>query len=316
MLPENEVLARPAIDPSRPRRFIALVNARAGEVLQSGREAFAEAIVKGFEPCGVVCDVRFVSPRRLARAVGTAIAEKPDALLVAGGDGTINRLLDDLQKADIPVGLLPLGTLNLLARDVGLEGGLAAILPRLAQLDVRHIDLASVNEHLFHSNAGLGFFARMAREREEARHRIPSSKKLGFVLAALRSIWLHRPVTIDITVDGVVETYEADALLVTNNHFDGSEWRRGALDAGMLELHMLQAAGFVARLRAAAAVYRGTWRALPHLRSVTASSVTVRRRGRSRSTIALDGEIYRVGNPIRFSSKPAALELITGLDPS
>ncbi len=293
--------------------FIAVVNARAGEVLQSGQSAFGEAIIRTFDKIGVSCDVRFVKPRKLGEAVDAAIRSAPDALLVAGGDGTVNRLLPHLAAARIPVGLLPLGTLNLLARDIGLEGKLDDILVQLSRTQTRTVDLGEVNGHLFHSNAGLGFFARMAREREGARQFIPFSKMLGFLLAAVRSVWLHRPITVDLTVDGVVQTCVTDALLVTNNHFHGSEWRRDRLDTGTLEVHMLQSAGFWARARAAIAVYRGTWRALPHLTSLTVSSLTVRRRGRSRSTLALDGEVYTVRNPIRFQSKPAALKLITAV---
>ena len=313
--PDIQVMTSPAASPreagDRPN-FIAVVNARAGEVLQSGQSAFGDAIVQAFDKIGVSCDVRFVKPRNLAQAVDEAVRSGPDALLVAGGDGTVSRLLPHLAAAGIPVGLLPLGTLNLLARDIGLEGPLEDMLAQLARVQPAMVDLGEVNGNLFHSNAGLGFFARMAREREGARQAIPFSKMLGFTLAAVRSVWLHRPITIDLTVDGVIQTCVADALLVTNNHFHGSEWRRDRLDTGTLEVHMLQAAGFWARARAAIAVYRGTWRALPHLTSMTVTTLTVRRRGRSRSTMALDGEVYRMRNPIRFQSKPAALELIAG----
>ena len=294
----------------RPK-FIAIVNARAGEVLQSGQPAFGDAIVQAFDKLGISCDVRFVKPRNLADAVKSAVLSKPGALLVAGGDGTVNRLLPHLAAADIPVGLVPLGTLNLLARDIGLQGSLDSILAQLARTEPEMVDLGEVNGNLFHSNAGLGFFARMAREREGARQFVPFSKMLGFTLAALRSIWLHRPITIDITLDGVVQTHVADALLVTNNQFHGSEWRRERLDTGKLEVHMLAAAGLMARMRAGIAVYRGTWRDLPHLTSLTTSTLTVKRRGRSRSTMSLDGEVYRVRNPIHFQSIPAAIELIT-----
>jgi diacylglycerol kinase family enzyme len=301
-----------ALSSDGSRHFIALVNARAGEVLQRGEEAFGAAIAEGFGALGVECDVRFVPPRKLAIAMESALAEKPHALLVAGGDGTVNHLLEHLTEADAPIGLLPLGTLNLLARDIGLTGPLADMLPALARMQVRRVDLGEVNGHYFHSNAGLGFFGRMARAREDARRTVPFSKMLGFSLAAIRSLLAHRPITIDLMVEGHHETYLADALLVTNNHFEGADWRRPRLDTGLLEVHMLKATGPWGRVRAALAVYRGNWRELPHLQSRAATSITVWRRGRKRSTIALDGEVYRVRNPIRFNSRPGALGLISG----
>lgn len=293
-------------------RFVALVNARAGEVLQRGEAAFADSIVAGFRKSAIDCEVRFVPPKHLPSAIESALDKEPDALLVAGGDGTVNLVLQQLIAAEVPVGLLPLGTLNLLARDIGLEGTLDDVVAQLSQVQAEFVDLGEVNGRLFHSNAGLGFFARMAREREDARHLVPSSKRLGFAIAALRSVWFHSSIAIELSADGVTKTYEADALLVTNNHFEGKDWRREALNTGKLEVHMLKAAGMMARVRAAIAVYRGTWRDLPHLQSFTTDAVTVRRHGRSRSTIALDGEIHRVSNPIRFRSKPGAIELISG----
>jgi diacylglycerol kinase family enzyme len=292
------------------RRFIALVNSRAGEVLQRGEESFASAITDGFAPLGVDCEVRFVSPRRMAGALKTAEAERPDAVLVAGGDGTVNHLLGPMAAAAVPIGLLPLGTLNLFARDLGLSGAIPDMLPHLARLGIRRVDLGDVNGNLFHSNAGLGFYVRMARAREHARHLVPFSKILGHTIASFRSLWGHRPIAIDITVDGHRETHLADAVLVTNQHFDGADWRRERLDTGLLEIHMLQATGLWGRLKAGLAVYRGTWRSLPHLTSRSASSITVRRHGRLRSTITLDGEVYRVRNPIHFESRPGALRLI------
>jgi diacylglycerol kinase family enzyme len=311
-LGQQEDRSETTLPSEAPRRFIALVNARAGEVLQRGQEAFASAITEGFSALGVECDVRFVSPRKLAGAMASALAAKPDAVLIAGGDGTVNHLLEHLTGADAPIGLLPLGTLNLLARDIGLTGALADMLPALARMQVRRVDLGEVNGNLFHSNAGLGFYVRMAKAREHARHMVPFSKILGLMIASLRSVWAHRPITVDILVDGHVETHLADAVLVTNQHFDGADWRRDRLDTGLLEIHMLRATGLWGRLRAGISVYRGTWRSLPHLQSRSASSITVRRHGRARSTITLDGEVYRVRNPMHFRSRPGALGLICG----
>lgn len=295
---------------TRRPRFEAIVNSRAGEVLQGGQTAFRDVIVGTFDSFGISCTVNFVHPRKFARAVEQALDHQPDALLVAGGDGTINRILPQLVEVKVPVGLLPLGTLNLLARDMGLEGALERVLLQLARMNVELIDLGEVNGRLFHSNAGLGFFARMAREREGARELVPFSKMLGFSLAVARSVWLHRPITVELTVNGTVQTFMADAVLVTNNQFHGAEWRRDRLDSGLLEVHMLHTAGIWARLKAAIAVYRGTWRDLSHLDSLTAVAMTVKRQGRSRSTLSLDGEIYRFSNPITFRSRPAAIELI------
>jgi diacylglycerol kinase family enzyme len=205
--------------------------------------------------------------------------------------------------------VLPLGTLNLLARDLGMSTDLQANLAFIATQNSRPIDLGEVNGRLFHSNAGLGFFAMMAREREVARRRFPFSKAMGFAFAALRTTLFSKTITVELEVAGQSVTMATDAVLVTNNRFAGTPWRRASMDEGLLEVHTLQAPGLLARLRAAIAVARGTWRDLPSLTSFTAPNVTLTRRGRTRAIVAIDGEIHRLANPLRFTVRQAALPL-------
>jgi hypothetical protein len=78
---------------------------------------------------------------------------------------------------------------------------------------------------------------------------------LATIVAAVRA--LIRTLPIEVEVDGCYERQVAGAVLVTNNVFEGSPWRRPRLDEGMLEVHLLAAPGFVARTRAALAVMTG-----------------------------------------------------------
>ena len=102
----------------------------------------------------------------------------------------------------------------------------------------------------------------------------------------------------------------ADAVLVTNNLFEGSPWRRPRLDEGLLEVHLLAAPGFVARTRAALAVMTGEWRALRHLTSLRAARVTLRRPGRGRTRVSLDGEVTLQRGALAYAIVPQALRIL------
>ncbi len=156
----------------------------------------------------------------------------------------------------------------------------------------------------------------MARERENARKLIPSSIKLGYALATLRTLWRSRPLTVLVEAEGEKRVLHADAVLVTNNRFDGTPWLRERLDAGVLEIHLLQARGLSGRFRAILAMARGTWRELPHLQSLTATQVTIRLRRRRRRSVAVDGEVRRMSGELDFAIRPAALELVTAREPA
>jgi diacylglycerol kinase family enzyme len=291
------------------RRAVVLVNERAGEVLQRGRDAFAKLIEEGFAAAGMSAQVRCVEARKLGAEFSRAVLEKPDVVVVAGGDGTISLMLPAMAKVGVDSAALPLGTLNLLARDLGLDGTLEQNLQRIADGVDLAIDLGEVNGRLFHSNAGLGFFAMMAREREEARRRFPFSKVLGFAFASVRTVLFARSIDVDMESEGERRALSADAVLITNNRFAGTPWRRASLDEGLLEVHLFEASSLPARLRAVAAMARGTWRELPSLTSFTTRELTISRRGRRRSTVAIDGEIVRVSVPMRFTIRPRALTL-------
>lgn len=290
--------------------IVVVVNARAGEVLQRGAEAFTRDIAERFGTLGIRADVRSVPPGSLDRAVGDAVRQRPGAVIVAGGDGTVSRLLPKLAVSGVPVGILPLGTLNLLAADLGFTGRVEEDVPSLADAEPVTIDLGVCDGTLFHSNAGLGYFGAMARAREDARRIAPFSKRLGYGMAALRTLLASRPVTVELEIDGVPVLEHADAVLVTNNRFLAQTRQRETIAEGLLEVHMLRAGGIVSRLQAALAVLRGTWRDLPNLRSLCAREIVVRRPGRRQSTVSIDGELRRVSNPIHLASRPGALRVL------
>ena len=76
-------------------RYIIVVNARAGTVLELGQAAFATRVAEAFAAHGCTAEVKLVSPKELHSALALAIAD-PDAIpVVAGGDGTINGVAMD-----------------------------------------------------------------------------------------------------------------------------------------------------------------------------------------------------------------------------
>lgn len=294
-----------------PRRAEVVFNRRAGTVLEQGEEPFRRALAEAFAAHGVEAKVTAVAPEELEAATRRAIEAAPDLIVVGGGDGTVSKLLPVLARSQAPIGILPFGTLNLLARDLGLTQDVRETVASLAGGRAVAVDLAAVNGRPFHSNAGLGLFTAMAREREQARRTLPGSIRIGYALAALRAVLRSRAVTVEIEADGQCRTLVADAVLVTNNRFEGTPWLRPSLDEGMLEVHLLDAGGLGGRFRALVAMARGTWRELPRLTSLPAREVTLRLR-RRRFSVAVDGEIQRFRGELHCTIRPRALRLLAG----
>jgi diacylglycerol kinase family enzyme len=289
-----------------------IVNARAGTVLEAGADAFAGRILAAFAAHGCSAQVRMVHPRDLGNALARAI-EADDAIpVIAGGDGTINRVLPILVKATRPVGILPLGTVNVLGRDLGLAGPLERQIEALCQGEPVTMDIGQVDGRLFHSISGMGFFSLMAREREYARRRFPFSRAAAFAFALARSILFTRAITVDIRIGEERHVVEADAVLVTVNSFDGAEWRRSRLEGGVFEVHILNAGGLYSRCKAALSVVSGKWKSSKNLVSLTGEEVTLTRRDKRRGHITFDGEVERRSGPLTYRLLPRAIRVVAG----
>ena len=122
-----------------------------------------------------------VAPEEIEAAIDTSAATLGiDTIIIGGGDGTQSLAATKLAGKEIALGVLPFGTVNLLGRDLGIPLAIEEAVKALAGAEPVAIDLAEVNGRLFHSLLGLGFFARMASERQRARHQFPFARSIAF----------------------------------------------------------------------------------------------------------------------------------------
>jgi diacylglycerol kinase family enzyme len=307
-LPELETQAQ-------QRCFRVIANARAGAVLEAGAGSFSRRIAAAFEAAGCRAEVELVPPRRLQERLRAAVADEAVTTVIAGGDGSINGALPVLIGCKRPVGVLPLGTVNVLGRDLGLVGTLEEQIAAVCQGEPVAMDLGSLNGRLFHSISGMGFFSLMARQREYARRRFPFSRLVAFLFAATRSILFTHAIRIEMEIAGERRQVEADAVLVTVNRFDGAEWRRSRLDGGEFEVHILDTGGLLSRAKAAFSMLTGGWRDSHNLVSLTGTSVTITRRDKRRGHVTFDGEVERGASPFAYRLLPGALRVIAARPP-
>jgi diacylglycerol kinase family enzyme len=292
-------------------RILVLLNARAGTLLDRGAESMGRDLARRLGSAGREVELRLLRPRQLTRAVRDAASGPHDTVIVGGGDGSASCAVNAFAGSDKALGILPLGTINLLARDLGMPTDLGEAVEALAQAVPRRIDLGRVNGRAFHSLSGLGFFSQMARAREEVRGH-PLGRFLGFGFAALRALRRTGRFDLQISVDGRVERVDALAVLVTNNQFN-AQWQRPRLDGGVLELHIAQDAGAMGLLKASADLLTGGWRDNPGIRSIVARELTITH-VRHRTWAATDGELAREHLPLRYTLARRALTVLASPD--
>lgn len=297
------------------RHVLVLLNADAGTMLDRDPEQVRAMVEQRLGEGGREVEVRLLRSKKLASAIREAGSGPHDTIIVGGGDGSVSLAIRSLHQSDKVLGILPLGTMNLLARDVGVPLDLDKAVEALAQGHPTTIDLATLNGQLLHTISGIGFFSQMARAREAARH----WKLWRFIVVAIAALTALRRMgrmTLDVTVDGHTRTFTAFAALVTVNRFSGPGWSRGRLDEGVLEVHVAEDRGALAKLKAGADMVTDSWRGNPGIVSLTGAEIVINRRARRRAWVSTDGELDREDLPLNYRIAPGALRVLMPATPS
>lgn len=290
-------------------RAVAIINARAGAVLEAG-PSLAEDIARRFLDQGVALELRLVEPGNIEDALRRA-ASRPeiDALIVGGGDGTQSLAASLLAGTGKALGVLPLGTVNLLARDLDVPLELSEAVDALAHARVADVDLGDLNGRAFHSIAGLGFLARMARERQRARLAVPFARWLAFLLALFRALARIDRMSLVIETETGKLARRCSALLVTNNIYRETAWTRMQMRDGLLEVHIVSGWTWLPLAQAGFDVVLGRWRQSGRIESILAREVTIRPR-RARVAVSIDGEVVYERSPLVFRIRRGALKVL------
>ncbi len=293
------------------RRMLVVLNADAGAVRDLGAEQGRRQGDDALTTPEMDVEVRVLSGDELTATIRAAPAYGFDTVVVGAGDGTVSYAASVYAGTGMVLGVLPLGTMNLLAHDIGLPRDLPGALAALRAAQPRQVDVGRVNGRAFHGVSGLGFFSQMAMERERVRS--TRGRIAGWMIALMKAAWRAGRFAIEIEVEGRRQPIHAYAVLVTVNAFDAPGWRRSRLDRGHLEVMVAEDRGTLAKLKVGADVLTDAWRANPGIHTFTAEKVTIHAR-RRRAWVATDGEVTREDMPLRYALAPAALTLLVPAD--
>jgi diacylglycerol kinase family enzyme len=289
--------------PSDGVRVVVIQNAAAGTTRAAGEIAAA------LRAAGVEAEVRSVAGEACRREAAAA-AQGADAVVAAGGDGTVSAVASALAGSSKPLGVLPLGTLNHFARDLGIPLDLGEAAKVVAAGAVRQVDVAEVNGHPFVNNSSVGFYPHVVRRRSRLRAWL--GKWLATAWSALAVLWRLPRMRLRLRAEGVEAPLLTPFLVVGNNRYERglllSDRHREALDGGELRIYVARDPGRLALVRIALRwlVGRGRDEDLAEL-SARSARVDSRRRALH---VSADGEVLRLRPPLRYVIRPRALNVL------
>ena len=193
------------------RRALVVANPISGRG-QGGKAA--DELSEGLRRRGVAAETFRTTARGDAFTRLRSLEPEVDLVVAVGGDGTLREVIEGLVDPEIPIGILPFGTANVMASELGIPRDVHHNLEILFRKRVRAIDVARVNGHLSCLVTGIGIDALTIREIEA--HRTGPITKWSYVEAVLRALARYRPPRLTVELDGEELDGAYGFLLVSN----------------------------------------------------------------------------------------------------
>lgn len=262
-------------------------------------------------------DIREVPPQTLANETRKAIEQGARRVLVAGGDGSIGAAASALSGTGVELAILPCGTLNHLAKDLGLPLALEDAARVALHGAVAPVDSAVVNDRIFLNTSSVGAYVSFVRARERLEHKL--GYRVSSLVAGVRMLFHMPTFNVSLEVEGKRRDYLTPLVFIGVGERELQLPRLGSrVPHGKTGLHVMVirersggralALGLAAAARGVEAVSK-----TPALDSFIVNSCTILPRV---PRIGLDGEIVNAQSPLEYKHVPGHLKVVVPTTPS
>lgn len=288
-----------------------LLNAKAGQLARARCESCAQEILAACLAANIDAVAYLCEAARLTEtARALARSGEIGAVVAAGGDGTVSAVVAGLIGTNVALGVIPLGTLNHFAKDLGIRD-LRSAIDAIASGATRRVDVGEVNGRVFVNNSSIGLYPEIVAQRDHERKRHGLAKWVAMARAALRTVLRFPLLHVAIALAGGVFSAHTPFVFVGNNEYAlGSELgSRTRLDGGRLAVYTLRSSS---RWRMFVAMVKAVFRHRdPELETRTVDRADIVANKRSLQ-VAVDGEVVRMAPPLTYRSRPRALVVLGG----
>jgi diacylglycerol kinase family enzyme len=275
------------------------------------KEALIGEIETAFTAHGWKVEFILASPHDLRRQTQQAVAQAPGTIVVAGGDGTINTVASACVEANRPLGLVPAGTFNYVARNLGVPTEVSEAVAVIVNGQVRGVDIGEINGRIFLNNAGIGLYAQMLEQREHDKRRFGRNRMVAFLSGMRCLLRLHPLFAVELVADGQTERHLTTTLFFGCNALQLEHFNTSAAEC--LRHRKLAVLSLKLRSRwevtvAAFVGLMGKLDAVNTTNAFCASTVRVQTRRRLLK-VGIDGEVVLLRSPLDVTLRLGALRV-------
>jgi diacylglycerol kinase family enzyme len=278
--------------------------------LETGAAPQPQEILSALAGQGVAAELCVSAGAELTQAASQCLRRRPAAVVAAGGDGTISAVAGVLTDTGIPLGIIPLGTLNHFAGDLGIPNDLPEAAAVIASGLTRRVDVGEVNGHVFVNNSAIGFYPLAVRQREALQKRL--GKWPAMTLALLQLFWRLPRLHLRVLLEGGSLPRRTPLIFVGNNRYELQRLaapRRTTLNTGQLCILLAPDVPRRRLIGIAAGALLGTLDPEHDLEGLCCEHLQVDFHHRQ-LLVAIDGEVLHLTPPLHYRIRPAALRVL------
>lgn len=296
--------------PSATRAVTVIANGTAGHGCTPD---WSTTVEQTFQRFGMTAVVRLVdSGQDIAQAADEALAQGASTIVAAGGDGTVSAVASRVAGSNAVLGVVPMGTLNHFAKDLGIPLELEPAIEALAHGREVQVDIGDVNGHTFINNSSIGLYPDIVRDRERQQRRLGRSKWAALFYASLHAAHRYPVLDLQIEVDGKRINRRSAFVFIGNNEYkmEGFEiGERARVDDGVLSFYVTQRMGRFGLVVLAIRALLRRLRQAHDFDMLKATTLMVNARGR-RIRVATDGEVNLMETPLNYRIRAGDLRVI------
>lgn len=290
-------------------KIAILLNAKAGALDRAACDERAREILAGCRARNIDATAHMCEGARLTATARELAASGVDAVIAAGGDGTVSAVAAGIADSGVTLGVVPLGTLNHFAKDLGVAD-VDTALDVIAAGHTEHVDVGEVNGRVFVNNSSIGLYPEIVVERDQERRDHHRGKWPAMIRAAVRILLRFPLLHVAIALAGKVMSARTPFVFVGNNAYSldvGALGSRRRLDRGQLAIVTVKSTG---RLHMLWVLLRAVLeRSEPEdfeSHAVERADIVTTKRSLK---VALDGEVVRMRPPLQYRTRPGALRV-------